>query len=706
MSGSTSDGRKLSQMMLRSSTANAILEHINEALITLDAGMNILDLNRAAHDMFGYQDEEIIGQPFLKLVALGDMDCDVAEMTNRPEFLCDAIHKSGNTFPGEFVLSPIHDEDLVHHIVIVRDLSTRKAIENALHREKELAQITLHSIAEAVLTTDANGVINSANSASADLLGSTEEDLVGRPLTDKLVLDNLDQRRELRKALKDALEYGVSTELNDSASLAGKSGEEVAIAGLISPLRDSDGKNIGSVIVLQNVTNERRMQELLSHQATHDELTGLANRREFERRLQEQLRIIKTNHIAGAALLLDLDRFKIVNDTCGHAAGDLLLRQLTQLMSVQIRSSDTLARIGGDEFAVLLPSCDDKSAGRVAESLRQTVAEYRFRWENRNFALGVSIGIVNLDMEWSSVAEVISAADSACLMAKEAGRDRVITYRKAGEEEQKRRGEIEWAARIRESLELNRFRLYCQPIVPISPDNDRWSVEVLVRMVDAEGNMVPPMAFIPAAERYDEMTYIDRWVVENTIKQWDADPETFNAMDKCNINLSGQSLANEAFLDFVIELIENHKVPWEKVCFEITETAVVANLEIARAFIEELSGRGCRFALDDFGSGLSSFAYLKHLPVHFLKIDGVFVKDILNDKIDAAMVESIAQIGHAMDLETIAEFVENDEVIAALNKSNVDYAQGFGVCRPFPLEELGDYIAKQTQKKGPRKIAM
>lgn len=667
----------------------AIIDNIGEALVTLDAGARIVDLNAAAHRLFGYRDDEILGQPFTCLLAPDTPASPWQIVELRDLFIQD---KQGRQHPAEFVHSLVELSDTTIQIIVIRDLTERYRFEQALHKEKEFAQVTLQSIGDAVLTTDETGVINSANAAVGTLLNRPLEALLGRHLLDMITLETLEHRRMARSALRAALEGGVSTRLDNNPTLVVDASEMLAVDGLISPLRAVDGRIIGSITVIQDVTAERRMQELLSYQATHDELTGLINRREFERRLLALLERSRSENTPSAVLVVDLDRFKLVNDTCGHAAGDLLLRQLSQLMQMQVRTTDVLSRIGGDEFAVLLAGCDTPAAARIAETLRRTVAEFRFPIQERNFALGISIGMVSIDSHWQNVEEIISAADSACLMAKEAGRDRVVVYRPGGQEELRRRTEIEWAARIRQSLEENRFRLYTQPIMPLTAAaGNEWSCEVLVRMLDHDGKVVPPMAFIPAAERYDVMTHIDRWVVTALIDYWHNEPAVINALDKCNVNLSGQSLANEEFLAFIETSIETSGFPWRKLCFEITETAVVSNLEVAKQFIQALSARGCRFALDDFGSGLSSFAYLKHLPVHYLKIDGAFVRDMLTDPIDAAMVRSITDIGHAMGLLTIAEFVENEQVIRKLRDATVDFAQGYGICRPFPIEELASY---------------
>jgi diguanylate cyclase (GGDEF)-like protein len=488
------------------------------------------------------------------------------------------------------------------------------------------------------------------------------------------------------------LKSGGSLHINEAAELLRRKTDTVCIDGKLVALKDHKGNIGGFATIMRDLSTERRMQALLSFKASHDELTGLINRREFEHRLHELVRQSGSTQAPSSVLIVDLDRFKLVNDSHGHMAGDLLLRQLTETLLSEIRGIDTLARIGGDRFAVLLPACDSETAGKMAEKLYDAAGDFRFCWEDKQIRIGVSIGIVAIDQDMFGPGDVVTAADAALAMAKENGRGRIVVYQPESPEEQRRRGEVLWASRIREALDRDRLRLYCQPIVPVEQTRKgEWSCEVLVRMLDERGEMIPPMAFIPAAERYDLMPLVDRWVIGSVIQHWRAQPRIFDRIGKCNINLSGQSLAQEGFLDFVLGEFEKSGFPHRMACFEITETAVVANMANAQRLIHELSARGCLFALDDFGSGLSSFAYLKHLPVDYLKIDGSFVRDMLNEPMDAAMVRAIADIGHTLGLKTIAEFVENDAVFAALRSAGVDYAQGFGVQRPFPLCELESY---------------
>ena len=458
-----------------------------------------------------------------------------------------------------------------------------------------------------------------------------------------------------------------------------------------SPRFDEGGTFIGYRGTGREVTKAYRLSQQLTYQATHDALTGLVNRGEFERRLRRVLDTAHTQHTENALCYLDLDLFKIVNDTCGHTAGDELLRQLARLLKERVRARDTLARLGGDEFGVLMEHCTVESARRLAESLRKAVAELRFVWEDKTFRIEVSIGLVPITEASGDLTHVLGRADAACYAAKDKGGNRVHLYREDDEELARRHGEMAWVSRISWALEEERFLLYFQPIVPVGGcDEETLHYELLVRMRDEDGQIVPPGAFLPAAERYNLATQIDRWVV-GTAFQWLSDhPRHREQLSLCAINLSGRSMGDEEFLAFLTEKFSDGKVAPEKICFEVTETAAIADLSAATQFMNSCRALGCRFALDDFGSGLSSFAYLKTLPVDYLKIDGLFVRDIVEDAADYAMVKCINEMGHVTGKLTIAEFVEDEAILKKLQAIGVNYAQGYGIARPRPIEEMID----------------
>jgi diguanylate cyclase (GGDEF)-like protein len=406
------------------------------------------------------------------------------------------------------------------------------------------------------------------------------------------------------------------------------------------------------------------------------------NRREFESRLERALKSAKARETSYAVCYLDLDQFKIINDTCGHSAGDALLGQVGALLKSKIRWRDTLARLGGDEFGLLLESCSLDEALRTAEQLREAVRNFRFVWEERTFRLGASIGVVPISADNEDVASILSAADSACGAAKEAGRNRVHSFEENDLDLMRRRREMQWAARINNALEESRFELFRQTIQPLQRQDPGAHYELLLRMRDENGKIVSPDNFIAAAERYGITPNIDRWVIENAFRWLVSEADEREKLVLCSINLSGQSLGDDKFLPFVIDQFHRSGIDATKICFEITETAAVASFSQANRFIQALKELGCKFALDDFGTGLSSFGYLKHFPVDFLKIDGSFVKEILHDPIDREMVRSINEIGHLTGKQTIAEFAENQEIIQMLTSLGVDYAQGYGVSQP------------------------
>ncbi|HSH73076.1 MAG TPA: EAL domain-containing protein [Methylophilaceae bacterium] len=436
---------------------------------------------------------------------------------------------------------------------------------------------------------------------------------------------------------------------------------------------------------------------LLTHQANHDELTGLVNRREFERRLTRVLRSAQQHGTQHVFCYMDLDQFKIVNDTCGHSAGDGLLRQLSILLNSRIRDRDTLARLGGDEFGLLLENCSVEDANIITEELREMVQDFRYIYQEKIFNIGVSIGMVAITGEMDNVGNIMSAADTACYTAKDNGRNRIHLFRALDDDVTKRHSEMEWIARLTRAMEEDRFLLYVQPILPIAGSRDRYRYfEILLRKVDIEGRIYLPMAFIPAAERYLLMNGIDRWVIRNAFANYrqllDNNPANKNCV--FTINLSGVSLGDKTLLGYIREQFAIYAVPPQAICFEVTETSAIVNLANTIELMEALKKIGCRFLLDDFGSGMSSFAYLKNLPVDFLKMDGAYVRDIATNPIDRAMVQSVHSIAQAMQIKTIAEFVESDAVMGILKAMGVHYGQGHYLAEPMPIERLLNLPAK------------
>lgn len=431
----------------------------------------------------------------------------------------------------------------------------------------------------------------------------------------------------------------------------------------------------------------KQSEEQLTYHASHDSLTGLVNRHEFERRVSKLLERAQNNSDEHALYFMDLDQFKIVNDSCGHAAGDEMLRQLTAVLQNFVRKRDTLARLGGDEFGVLIEYCSLDDAYRIATTLQKAIQDYQFVWEGHMFRVGVSIGLVPVTNSATTLGELLRDADAACYMAKELGRNRIHIYHREDEHLVRRSGEMQWIARLQRALDEDRFTLYAQPIEALD-GSPKKHYELLIRMIDEQGKLIPPGMFLPAAERYNLISRLDAWVIRRVFEAVENNRDSFADIDLVSINLSGQSLTSPEILDGIIARLNESGIDQRKICFEITETAAISNMTRAIKFISALKLLGCRFALDDFGSGLSSFGYLKNLPVDYLKIDGMFVRNIITDQIDHAMVKSINEVGHIMGMKTIAEFVENDEIRTLVRQIGVDYAQGYGIGVPQPFSML------------------
>jgi len=559
-----------------------------------------------------------------------------------------------------------------------------------LENEKERAQVTLHSIGDGVITTDPEGTIEFINPVADALLGYSADEARGRHINEVFFAnEEYTYKPLIDPFIRHAANSDEFMRLTKEGVLHNHLGERFTINVSASQIRDRSNKVLGFVLVVRDITETRRLTNEMAYQASHDTLTGLVNRREFEQRLDDALvRAVKDKQ-QHALLYLDLDQFKVVNDTCGHMAGDELLKQIAAVLTAKIRRADTLGRLGGDEFGVLLEECDLAQARHIAEELRLVVKEYRFVWEDRTFEIGVSIGMITVTARSGTRAELLSAADVACYAAKDAGRNRIHIYALDDSKLAQRHGEMLWVSKITEALENDLFRLYYQTIEPIGDQQtDGRQFEVLIRLQESENKLIQPGAFLSAAERYNLSPSIDRWVLKTMLTWLVEHPAIASTISSVSINLSGLSIGDDSFLDYVFDQFQLTGCRPAQICFEVTETAAIANFAQAAGFVAELKKFGCRFALDDFGSGMSSFAYLKNLEVDYLKIDGMFVKDIVEDPIDYAMVKSINEIGHVMGMKTIAEFVENDVILAKLRGLGVNFAQGYGIAKPAPLSEL------------------
>jgi ammonium transporter, Amt family len=674
------------------SQLQTILNNTLDAIIILNRLGRISGFYKSAQTMFGYSEFELLGKPLSVLFPSPynrrfNVIMDSLNPGKPLNFLeqVKSLKSSGEIFHSEVAVNTIFEDEDMQFIVTIKDITERQLAQEALYREKEQAQVTLSSIADGVITTDIIGQINFLNPAALKLTGYKYEELISHRL-DRVITIQSD-RSQL--PVYECINSGMQVDSVSGDILIARNGDQLVIHQVATPIHNQVGDIIGAVMIFRDVSKSHRLASRLSWQASHDELTQLINRREFERHLEATINSSRQDGTEHCICFMDLDKFKVVNDTCGHVAGDELLRQLSDIFKSCIRDDDLLARLGGDEFAVVLKKCKVGPAVNIAEEIRTAVEDFRFGWGGQSFQVGVSIGLVTIDKNSPDAEEVFKEADSACYAAKEAGRNRVHLFSQDDQEISQRRGEAQWMVRIQSALEHGRFELNYQPIIPLNDKGEHIHYEILLRMIGDNGELIPPGAFIPSAERYQLMARIDRWVIENLFS-WMDNYWDYNSNDIFAINLSGQSLADENLLYRIRKLFSEYAVPANRICFEITETSAISNLSKAQIFMDELKQLGCLFALDDFGSGLSSFAYLKSLDVDYLKIDGAFVKDMAEDPIDRAMVESIHNIGSVLKLKTIAEFVENGEILNALKQVGVDFAQGYGVARPRPLPRGGE----------------
>ena len=660
-----------------------------------------LYVNPAAERLTGYSTEELIGRPITLLVHPDDQAA-VVERTKR--------RIAGETFTGNIEVRIVRKDgterwmqvsatrvemaDGPAGLLSALDITDRKQAELTLREnqarlelERERAQVTLASIGDGVIRTDPEGRIDYLNPVAEHLTGWSLAEAQGQPALRVLQLVDERGRPIGFDPIATCLSEGRTVELPGSATLVRRDGVEFAVQDSVAPIRDAAGEIRGTVLVFKDVTRIRRLEREMSYLARHDGLTGLINRREFEELMDTCVASACGEGRRHALLYLDLDEFKLVNDTAGHLAGDELLRQLATLLRARIRPNDVLARLGGDEFGILLEDADLDRARRIAEEACAAVRSFRFAWQERSFQVGISIGLVPIDSGMSDRVQLLAAADAACYVAKEAGRGRVHEYQEDDAALVERYGAMQWVHRIQSALEEERFFLIRQEIRPLRPEEGQPEIsEIFIRMRDEQGQVALPGSFIPAAERYRLISRIDRWVVQNAFRKLVEHQRSSPVELHWAINLSGGSIDEESFLADVLAELDSSGVSPHCILFEITETAAVANLARAQQFIRTLKARGCRFVLDDFGTGLSSFAYLKNLDVDFLKIDGGFVRDVNESSIERALVESIHQIGQLLGIGTIAESMENDEILATLEQIGVNYVQGYGVARPEPLD--------------------
>ncbi|MGI9237661.1 MAG: EAL domain-containing protein [Woeseiaceae bacterium] len=685
--------RQQDEEKLRTSEARyrGLFENVVDGVYIASREGEIITANPALVEMLGYDDvEDLRDAGLTSVLYVNPIDRERVLARLEAEGVVKNFEYRLRRKDGKKIVvlensRAIYDDSgaLTAHEGTITDITERKHAETRVFEEKERAQVTLQSIGDGVITTDADGRVDYINPVAQDLIGWDMRSAKGSHVNDIMMIVNEHTRASVENPVVRCLKEGRVVTLAENSILITRKGEEVPIQDSAAPIRDRIGNIIGSVMVFHDVSKESRLFRQLSYQASHDTLTGLVNRREFENHLVAALDRIRDNtEEAHALLYVDLDQFKVVNDTFGHTAGDALLRQLTDLFQASIRSTDVLARLGGDEFGILLERCDEQRAIEVAESIRGAIEGYRFEWQDSFTTVRCSIGVVLVTNENADVADVMSSADVACYSAKDMGRNQVHLYRDT--DASMRHEEMKWVSRITSAVEDDRLELFFQPIIGIGEGNgkQRGHYELLLRMRDEDGQLVSPDQFIPSAERYNLMSTLDRWVIHEALSQL-ADRRTDGeARYTVAINLSGTSLSEDRFLDFVIEELEKQNLPKGAICFEITETAAISNLSRVVHFMNSLKELGCKFSLDDFGSGLSSFTYLKNLPVDYLKIDGQFIRNVVDDNVDESMVKAIREVGQAMGIKTIAERVETKQVLDKLGSLGVEFAQGYYIARP------------------------
>jgi Amt family ammonium transporter len=676
-----------------------VIEACDVGLCLIDSDRRVIAWNRFLSDITGKTDREAISEPLEALIP---------QLTG-PRF-AKMVLSAGQAAQFDGSLQPNFSFSSSRHLfrvdergfiqVSVKPLKMHPGysmvqisdIDSSLVQEdqtinsmaEQRTRAVLSSVDDAVILLDATGRIEFVNLAAEGMTGYSSRRMVGRRLTE--VYRVYDESRVEKDPLP--LERIIDGE-GVQLVLKHKEGLRLPVQQSITHLKDEVGSPEGVVLVFKDTSQSRKLAAQLNWQSSHDPVTRLYNRNEFDRQLTSLLEQPVVDGCGHCLLYLDIDRFKIVNDNCGHAVGDELLRQLASLIRRSIRNSDLLARLGGDEFGILLIQCSVEAAQRIAEGIRRSIQKFCFVHAEESFSQTVSIGMVIIDDHSNDLEQILSFADSACFSAKEEGRNKIHIYDPLGSSAAKRHGEVKWVTHIRSALDEDRFTLYVQPIKSICNNDEPEHVEVLVRMLDKSGELILPGAFIPAAERFGLMPNVDRWVIDRLIRYIVDNRQAYPARGRRYfVNLSGHSLCDEDVLQMILDRIKRHELPKGMLCFEVTETAAISNLDSAEHFMRTLQRFGCKFALDDFGSGLSSFGYLKQLPVEYLKIDGVFVKEMLDNLIDDSMVDAINRIGHIMGLETIAEFVENDRILYRLIEVGIDYAQGFGIGRPHPIEQL------------------
>lgn len=599
------------------------------------------------------------------------------------------LERAKKAEPSGFILKPFKEKELYTTIDIAL---YKNKIDKKLKIQELWRTAILENIQEGIIATDTEGSIRFMNPVAEKMSGWTNEKGRNKNIIEIIRITDEKTLHALKLPLYTGNEKPDTQFILENAYLENRNGDKIHIEGVWSRIRGMEGDIQGNVLAVRDISQIREMSAQITYQASHDTLTGLANRDEFNHRLAILISDSKKNKNTHALIYLDLDQFKILNDTCGHAAGDELLLETSSIIQTVVRSSDVSARLGADEFTILLEKSNQDQAMFIAQRLHDQLNNHKLVWENKVFNINTSIALVMITEQSKDLNSVLAAADDAIYLAKDEGGNRIKIYETKGNIFVKRRGEMEWISKLTNALEEDRFLLYYQPIVPLSDNGDSaGKSEILIRMIDENGKIVAPTDFIPAAERYKLMSVIDRWIIRKALMSY-RDLQIKNKLTEVTktftINLSAQSLADETLFRYIDTQFKELNVPPENFCFEVTETAAISNMNTATSLMAAMHELGCTFALDDFGSGFSSFSYLKSLPVDYLKIDGIFVKEMDKDPVNRAMVEAMNNLGHIIGKKTIAEFVHNKKIYNLLKEIGVDFAQGFEISPPLPLDSL------------------
>ncbi len=689
--------------MGQTNTFHPLFDAAPDAMILVDRDGRVTALNLEAEETFGCTEAEVLGQSMSRFfpsryhwllgTILPNDERSPTAASKGGTVACFAQGCDGHEFPVELARRPIGQSDAGQSLVTLRDLTQWRRAQETRTRINEEARATLESMGDAVVTTDTEARVTYFNPVAERVTGWSAREALGQPVDVVLTLISELSRLPVASTVARCLEAGRAVDMEPGVLLLRRDGIEIPIGDSAAPIRDSIGKIIGAVLVIQDESEQRRVGQRLSFEASHDVLTGLTNRREFERQLAHLLaasRVEDSNHVV---LYIDLDHFKLVNDNAGHDAGDALLQLLGPLVSRHLRKRDVLARLGGDEFGILLENCPEVEGKRIAEGIRAEVAAFRFEWHGTEFAISASIGMTRVIDRTVSVAEVMRAADAACYAAKEGGGNRVHHETAARPREEFVQSRSRRITRLARAADEGHFEFYAQEIVPIQPDlKSRTRLEILLRLPDQNGGLQTAAEFLPQAERYRLMPEIDRWVVRKTIAllgQWHRD-HPGNEPPLWSVNLSPSALEDDRLLPAVEAQLARHEVPRGAICFELSETAVLANLPQAVRFHAAVRDIGCEMALEDVGSNVTSFTYLKALPVNYLKIGGAFVQRVLDDPIYGGIVSAVAQIGRSVGIHTVAKDVGDAALVPKLRALGVGYAQGRALTAPEPLlDHLG-----------------